>query len=190
MRDCVKKGHAARQQEKHFNERQRDIDAVEDHGRVTHLRYQLTNGWTWGFRTQNVHIAPAGEGNNRQHKDKDAHTADPNGKTPPERHTARQRFNIGQNRGTGCREAGDNFKKSAKDVWNGSADDKRHCPENSKQYPGKGDNGKPFPGIDGMIFRFQEKGAAAQSKQNCDGDEKRNGLPLMVQQTDKGGQQH
>ena len=185
--DGVKQGHSGQQQRNKFQQRQHDVDQIQDLYAVPYPRDDFIHGRAGHFRPQDMHGAVRRLGRNDGHKNQDSHTADPVGKAAPEMHGMAQDFHIGQQRGPGGGKTAYRFKKSIDIPGNGAAEIKGQRTDQRKGQPRQRHDDKAFLGEDIGPQRFAQPPQQKAAQQcNADGNQKSDGVSaFMVAKGDK-----
>ena len=84
MGHCFKGRHTAQQQQQDLDQRQSDINDIQDAGGIAQTRYQLAHRGAGALGPHQVDVAAAVQRHHRQHKHQNTHTADPVGEAAPE----------------------------------------------------------------------------------------------------------
>ena len=105
-----------------------------------------------------MYIAVGDHGYNRDDENEYAHTADPVRKAAPEQNAMAQRFDVGQNRRAGRREAGDRLKEGVHEGRDVPADDKGQRAYQREEYPGQRHGHEALFGEDDPVFAAAGQG--------------------------------
>ena len=118
----IKYRHLSHKQENKLQNRQEQIESIEDLCGGLHLRDQLCDRGARALCFHEVHmIAASGKRKQAEKEHENSHTADPVCKAPPEQDAVLKRFHGGKNTGTGRRKSGHSLKQGIHRICDGSA---------------------------------------------------------------------
>ena len=118
----IKHRHPSHKQENKLQNRQEEIESVEDLCGGLHLRDQLCDRGPRAFCLHEVHmVAVSGKRKQAEEEHENSHTSDPVCKAPPEQDAVLKRLHGGKNTGTGRRKSGHSLKQGIHRIRYGSA---------------------------------------------------------------------
>ena len=103
----VKERHPSRQQQKDFQQRHDQVNAIENLGAVAHAADQLAHRGPRHLGPHQMHAVAIRHRKNCHHEDQHAHAAHPVGECPPEQDATGLGLDVGEDGGPGGGEAGD-----------------------------------------------------------------------------------
>ena len=128
MQQRIIKAHTHRKQNDRFDQRQTDIDHIENHGSMAGTRNQFAYCRSGNLRTHDVHRMLPAHGQYRHQEDQHTHSANPVGEHPPEHYAPRHAVEVRQYRGSGRREARDGLEQGIDIVRYAAGEYKRQGP--------------------------------------------------------------
>ena len=131
----VKERHPSRQQQKDFQQRHDQVNAIENLGAVAHAADQLAHRGPRHLGPHQMHAVAIRHRKNCHHEDQYAHAAHPVGKAPPEQNPPAEGLHLRQDGGAGGGKTGNGLKQRVHIAWDIPREHKGQRTEGRHQNP-------------------------------------------------------